>query len=134
MTTDTPFPTRYTSALGDRRERPVPCHLCRAETFAFDGLCNACFVNELEDGDPVTIVTDNNGVLLGIEDSRFAGVVRVGTVGLFRGRHPNARLGADWLVVEVDAELVATLDSEGLAGVQPTAFVPLHAGAITKVR
>lgn len=128
----TTIPGRYTSALGDKRERPVPCQSCRADTFALDGLCDRCFVDGLEDGTPLTIVTGNNGVLLGIEDSRFAGSIPdAGVVGLYRGRHPNPRLGADWLIVEVDAELVATLDSEGIT-FQATVVVPLHAGAVTR--
>lgn len=122
---------RYTSPLGDKRERPAPCRICRAETLALDGLCNRCFVNELEDGDAVVITLSSAGVLLGVDDSRFAGNVPGGTPGIYRGHHPNARLG-DWLLVEVDAALVATLDSEGLAHVQPTVIAPIPFGGIAK--
>lgn len=37
-----PERSRYVSPLGDRRERPVPCSLCRHPTAALDALCDPC--------------------------------------------------------------------------------------------
>jgi len=39
---------RYTSPLGDRREHPVPCQQCRADTFALDRTCEGCWA-QLDD-------------------------------------------------------------------------------------
>ena len=33
---------RYCSPLGDRRERSVPCSICRRPTFALDAMCDVC--------------------------------------------------------------------------------------------
>lgn len=34
--------SRYVSPLGDRRERPVPCSMCRRPTAALDAMCDSC--------------------------------------------------------------------------------------------
>lgn len=39
---------RYTSPLGDRRERAVRCRRCSSSTWALDGLCDPCAELELE--------------------------------------------------------------------------------------
>lgn len=33
---------RYTSPLGDRRERPVPCQRCGQPTWTLDAVCERC--------------------------------------------------------------------------------------------
>lgn len=114
---------RYRSELGDRRERPVQCQRCASSTYAFDRLCDRCFVNVLDVGDELVITATNAGVILNADDHRFAGTVAAGTLGRYAGRHPNAAL-ADWLLVEVDAGYVATPDAEVIP--TPTALAPLR--------
>lgn len=42
MTWTTDGATRALSPPGDRRERPVPCPMCRRQTIAIDGVCDRC--------------------------------------------------------------------------------------------
>lgn len=123
-------PTRYRSALGDGRERQVPCTSCHLVTYALDSLCDRCFADGLVDGDEL-IITVGAGVFRpgALDTGRFAGSVEAGTVGTFRAG--VAGMLANWLAIEVDATLVATPDAEGLRDVD-VAIVPLTPGQVAR--
>lgn len=95
--------------------------------------------SKLEPGEKVRIVTASEDVRLGamlrLDDTKFVGTVTGGTVGTFRGMHPNEQLSG-WALVDVlatDVELAEGWTLEEL-GNPETLVAPVHAAAVERVQ